>query len=373
MADVTTAAFSYSSTQDPVIKKFVDEVSDQMKVEIIQSISAKQDPATFKLAPARIRVDDAEEDSVGMVVKEMYESKPKPRQQEIVAAMRQPHVFTPKLKTDISTHRINLRSEKYALAQVNAATRFNFANEEYLRTLRNRVMALLNQSQSNSSPAAGPANRNLQFKLHQVKCLDETGEGSYFRIPVERMKSDQIDLGGTTIDDKGQTTRIDPFRVDSAFDDGDVKVYSPAKVLRTFALDTAYPKNFCVFLALAEKDSDGGFFTYIDKLFKAVKNEVTDILKKIAEKIGRALVAIFGGPIGEILFSLASLILGKLIDWIIGWFKDYDDVFEAQMAVVSLKKASATFNGNLSTSERSLIYRGHGGTYLVRYSWELTR
>jgi hypothetical protein len=150
-------------------------------------------------------------------------------------------------------------------------------------------------------------------------------------------------------------------------------VYSPVKVLRTFTLDAQYPKTFSVFLALAEKDDDGGFFSYINHLFGAVKAEVLTILKKIAEKIGQALSVILGGKIGEILFSLASLALSKLIDWITGWFTNYDDIFEAQIAAVGLRNGTATFNGSLSTSIRTLTYSGHGGQYLVRYSWELVR
>ena len=370
MPDVTTAAFSYGTTQDPVIKKFVDEVSDQMKVEIIQTLSAQKDPANFKLATApRIKPDDGdEEDSVGSVVKQMYEGSKPAMKQQVLEKLTSPQVYNAKLRMDVSSSRIDLKAARYALDQVNVATRFNFANEQYLRSLANRVTAMLAQTQSNGSTATVAPNRKLNFKVHQVKCIDETG-GAF----AEFVSHDVIDMGGTSIDDKGSTTMIAPFRVDSSFDDNDVKVYNPAKVLRSFALDNTYPKNFSVFLAIAEKDEDGGFFSYLDKLFKAVRAEVATIVKKIADMIGRTLSAIFGGKLGEILYSLASLILSKLIDWITGWFTNYDDVFEPQIAAVGLRNGTATFNGSLTSSIRSFTYSGHGGQYLVRYSWELVR
>lgn len=369
MADVTTAAFSYSSMQDPVIKKFVDEVADQMKVEVVQTLSAQKDPARFKLAtPPRIRVGQETEDSVGLVMKQAFSTMPAAKQQEALANITRPEVVSAKLKSDMAVNAIDLRSSRYALEQINTTTRFRFANRPFLQSLRTRTLEIMNQNESNSSPVTAAANKKLNFRIHAVKCIDETGLET-----LEWITHDNIDMGGTSINDKGVTSKIDTFRVSSHFDDGETVNYNPAKNLRSFALDSNYPKTFAVVLAIAEKDSDGGFFTYVDKLFKAVRQEINDILKKLAEGAQITLAAIFGERIGEILYSLATMVLSKLWDWITGWFKNYDDIFEAKAVTISVRSATATFNGSLTTGQRSLYYHGHGGQYLVKYSWEFEK
>jgi hypothetical protein len=371
MADVTTAAFSYSSTQDPVIKKFVDEVSDQMKVEIVQTLSAKKDPARYKMVAApRIKVDDQEEDSVGSVIKDMFEALDKPKQEEALSRIASPQVFTAKMRMDVASNGIDLKSAKYAGEQINPAARFAFANERYLKSLGSRVSALMAQTQSNGAAATGQPNKKLNFRLHVVKCVDETGPEGFWG---ERLGSDAIDIGGTSVSDKGVTKKIDPFRVSSNFDDGESVTYNPARVLRSFPLDSNYPKTFSVLLAMAEKDRSGGFWSYINKLFDAVKTQVLSILKKIADKISQTLAKLFGGKLGQIISSIASMILSKIIDWLTGLFKNYDDIFEPQVVTIGLDKATATFNGSLSTSQRSLTYRKFLGEYMVMYSWELEK
>jgi hypothetical protein len=175
------------------------------------------------------------------------------------------------------------------------------------------------------------------------------------------------------VSDKGVTKKIDPFRVSSNFDDGESVTYNPARVLRSFPLDSNYPKTFSVLLAMAEKDRSGGFWSYINKLFDAVKTQVLSILKKIADKISQTLAKLFGGKLGQIISSIASMILSKIIDWLTGLFKNYDDIFEPQVVTIGLDKATATFNGSLSTSQRSLTYRKFLGEYMVMYSWELEK
>ena len=64
----------------------------------------------------------------------------------------------------------------------------------------------------------------LRLRIHRVQCVAETsGPGS-----------DEIVLGGTTIDATGDTAKLPVFTVSNSFDTGDPPVvYSPP---RTFAI-----------------------------------------------------------------------------------------------------------------------------------------
>jgi hypothetical protein len=366
MPDITTAVISYSSTQDTVIKKFVDEAGDQMQVGIIQATLAHQDPGTFKMVAPRISAGNSEEDSVGLVLKEFYTSLPAAKQREMMASFKTSGAFTPKLKMDVASNRIDMRSTKYALDQIDIPARFSFANAGYLQSLRNRMSTALAQTQSNNFPATTAKIKKLRCKLHQIKCNDETGNWLF-----ERGNNDEINLAGSSVSDKGVTTLIAPFRVSSSFDDGDVKAYDPPKVLHSFTLDNTYPKNFGVFITLAEIDG-GGFLSIAQRLFIAVRREVERILEALAAKAGTTVIAIFGGKLFDILSALATLILNRIFGVIMSWIKD--DVFEPQMIFISLKNEHVTFNGGSLTSEqKTLTFHGHDGEYVVKYSLELER
>jgi hypothetical protein len=81
-------------------------------------------------------------------------------------------------------------------------------------------------------------NKGVRFRVHEVKCIDETNP--------EWPGSDEISWGGAAVDDKGTTSKIPEKKVGSGFDDGDRKIYSPPEIIKTFSLDNVYPKEFLV-------------------------------------------------------------------------------------------------------------------------------
>ena len=99
----------------------------------------------------------------------------------------------------------------------------------------------------------------LELRIHKVRCDDETNG-----FLGSEAGSDEIDLGGTTVDESGDTHKVSPFRVASFGDDGDQKVFSPPRRFTFFNLTegTAFPKGYVATLVLAEIDS-GGFNDFL--------------------------------------------------------------------------------------------------------------
>ncbi|MGH2602611.1 MAG: hypothetical protein ACRDJ9_24905, partial [Dehalococcoidia bacterium] len=77
-------------------------------------------------------------------------------------------------------------------------------------------------------------------------------------------------------------------------------------------------------------------------------------------------------PAGAIIGIVAGLVLGAIISWLAETFKD--DIFEPQVAVLSLPTADATFEGGaLQSLEEGLSFVDFGGNYTVSYTWALAR
>lgn len=215
-------------------------------------------------------------------------------------------------------------------------------------------------------------NKGLHFRLHKVKCIDETNP--------EWPGDDEIAMGGTAVPPSGNPTKVPEFMVRDDFDDGESKTYAPPRVLKSFSLDNvSYPADFLMVLAMAEKDN-GGLSQFLQDLWEAIKDEVTAIIAAVSAAagaaiggaIGGSIGTALGGPLGTIIGAVAGAILGALVAWIIAAVKD--DIFTPQSAAVHLPKANATFAGGALTSPQfSLDFRDHGGHYRLWYTWQLIR
>ncbi|MGH2584694.1 MAG: hypothetical protein ACRDJE_07245, partial [Dehalococcoidia bacterium] len=92
----------------------------------------------------------------------------------------------------------------------------------------------------------------------------------------------------------------------------------------------------------------------------------------IGAGLGGTTGAVIGGPAGAIIGIVAGLVLGAIISWLAETFKD--DIFEPQVAVLSLPTADATFEGGaLQSLEEGLSFVDFGGNYTVSYTWALAR
>lgn len=372
MGTIQVASLSRSAVRDPIVLRFVDQVVEIMKLEVEQALGALKDPTAIPAKMGRLKVGATprEYPSVGLVIQERAKSLPTDRRSSLLTRLRESAEATPRRvpATDLN---VNIRSDKYVLHQINVKSSFAFFNPAFAQ----KFLDSLNDARGDISfqrvPAAGGAviNTGLAFRLHEVKCLDETDP--------ERGGKDEISLGGTTLDDKGNVAEIKEFSV-GKYNDNDVNTFDPPKTLATFALKEEFPKTLSVFLALAEKDL-GGFADFLEKLFEAIQAEVTVILTAlgiaagaiIGGAIGSTVGTAIGGPIGSIIGLASGLILGALITFVAGVLKD--DVFEPQVATVTLPDGSATFSGSLTSPVLSLVYADFGGKYRVKYSWEISR
>jgi len=153
--------------------------------------------------------------------------------------------------------------------------------------IRDRMMVedISSASFYQPSPPATIVNKGVNFRIHEVKCIDETNP--------EWPGHDEIHWGGVAVDDKDVTTKIAEKHVRDNFDDGEKKTYSPPDIVKYFPLDDKYPKEFLITMTLAEKDS-GGMSDFLQKLYEAIKGEIF----LICEALGAAAGAYIGAQIG---------------------------------------------------------------------------
>lgn len=158
--------------------------------------------------------------------------------------------------------------------------RMKFPVDELQRMSDALVGPMTTATQETAAAAAFPELRNLELRIHRVKCVDETSE----------IGKDEIDLGGTSVDEDGDTKKISAFRVRS-FSTGTVQTYSPPRRFTHFSLTeqskVTFPKTYFVTLVVAEVDW-GGLADFLNEL-----------LDKVKAKVAAALAAAIGGAIGS--------------------------------------------------------------------------
>ncbi|MDF2521520.1 MAG: hypothetical protein K0R84_2148, partial [Clostridia bacterium] len=376
----------------PVFNKLVETTTEIMKLSIIQSIMNEDSPKKIIKRPVDVKLNNLKIETnktVGAVVADRYR-KMTPEVKDIVRRnIRNIRAVEPKLISKAASSGLILANGPSILNQINVEKEFAFiANEQDFSNFIDDIRDLLERfghgghgglgygdNSEPDTPDTNPPdepeppiilNRGLKLKLHSVKCLDETNP--------EWIGSDEISMGGTTLDDKAVQSIINEFSVYNGFDDNDIKTYNPPMVLRQFNLDDVYPKDFSAFIALAEKDS-GGFSKFIANLYDSVKIELQVIIIALAAKWGSQIgaeIGSSGGPIGAVIGAVIGAILGALIAWIVGALED--DIFPTQMATIHIPSGTTAFaNGSLQSPVTGLYFEAHDGKYEVMYSWELMR
>jgi len=210
--------------------------------------------------------------------------------------------------------------------------------------------------------AVQPPLRHLELRIHKVRCDDETNG-----LFGSEAGSDEIDLGGTTVDESGDTGKVSPFRVRSFGHDRDVQLYNPPRRFTFFNLTegTAFPKTYVVTLALAEIDS-GGFNEFLRKLTEKIKDRV---IAALTAAIGGA-VGASGGPIGIAIGVAVGYVVGKVFELLSNLWKD--DVFKPVPVHVTIPSLSARWTGGKTDGpEQTAVFKGFGGQYTVTYDWKL--
>jgi hypothetical protein len=212
-----------------------------------------------------------------------------------------------------------------------------------------------------SPVSAAITTTKAELRIHRVRCLDETG--GFF---AEKLGADEIDLGGTEVDESGDTRKISAFRVGS-FDDGEQRVFSPPRRLTFFNLTegTAFPKSYFVSMVLAEIDM-GGLPDFLNQL-----------LNKVKDRVITALTAAIGTAIGAS-GGLVGMVIGLAVGWAVGKVWEFfhsvwnDDVFEPVTVRLTMPSLTARWTGGRTDSpERTVTFSGHDGKYELTYDWRL--
>lgn len=390
------------------LQKLVEQVVEILKLSIVQGINATMNPQVYKCKPKELTVGTVNYPSVALVVAERIKSLDQQRLNPVRLALGRNRSIT----SAIRAGGIDIRSEKSITEQIDVKKLFAFVNGTTFSEAAMEQMvksfsvitsqevtpieeAVLNDLRSVDikyggvlpenwlegfggrlmSVAANRAalvnlNKQLKFRVHEIKCIDETDP--------EWAGSDTISWGGVTIDDKEATSKI-PEKLIGDFNDSDSKIYNPPEIVSNFSLDNTYPKKFLVTMALAEKDS-GGMSEFIQKLYEATKAQITLIITALGAAAGAAIGAevggtvgtVIGGPLGTIIGVAAGAILGALIAWLASVLQD--DIFPPQASALFLYSASDAFpGGGLVSPRQELCYRDHGGDYRITYDWEIIR
>ncbi len=376
MGDATIGFAGLDQIKDPELSRFIERVTDLMKLEVLHTLTAKATPTVSGLRPQPLMVGVKERKayaSVGKVVSDWIDKKPAETKANMLKRATSGAALTPALKTFGRELGFDVKSAKYGLDQIDARTHFGFMNANFMTKLMTSVKGHLDfLGHVGAPPAAAPIviNKGLKLFCDRIKCIDETDP--------EFFGDDEISCGGVAIDDKEKTTNIPAFTV-GTFKDGVTKNYSPDRLLKSFEISgSEYPKTYAAFIALAEKDN-GGFSDFLEELFGAVKAEVTIILgalgavagAEIAAAIGGTLGATLGGPIGVIIGIAAGLALAALVSWIASALED--DVFEPQVTTVTFAGPASDFGGSLTSPTMKFTYRDFGGKYALSYYWKIVR
>lgn len=220
----------------------------------------------------------------------------------------------------------------------------------------------VNRVETGGSRASAQALKKLELRVHNVKCIDETGGWL-----AERAGDDEIKLGGTTVDATGNTKNVAAFMVRNDFDDGEQKVYSPAKQFTEFNLTegNTFPKSYFVTLVLAEVDM-GGISEFLNKLLGIVKEKVKNALIAAGVSLG----GVIGGPLGAAIGAM----VGYVVDRVFESFKAIwdDDVFKPVTVSVNIPSATTLFPGGRMDSPEAMVnFSGHDGKYQLIYDWRV--
>lgn len=213
----------------------------------------------------------------------------------------------------------------------------------------------------------------LGLYIRRVKCVDETG-GKW----REKIGSDEIALGGVSVDETGDVNKISEKFVGGNFDDGDSKWYSPSWRWHWFSMQeggNSWPKSYFLTFVLAEKDS-GGLSEFLEKLWPEIKWSVMAALTAagvgagtVFGPVGTGTGAIIGAAVGAAIGNA----VGKIIEWFIKMWKD--DIFPPSTISITIPSYSARWyrNGNWSdrTDDRRVHFYGHKGHYFIEYYWRV--
>ncbi len=211
----------------------------------------------------------------------------------------------------------------------------------------------------------------LNLRIHEVKCVDETG--GFFG----EFASDEIYLGGFSIDNNNTTNQISAFHVKSDFDDGETKKYDPPKIFASFNLGGAFTttKQFAAGLLLVEKDL-GNLASLITGIYNKFKTLVAQRVAAEKTRLERLATSRSGGSLvatSVIVGMVWPFVKVHLYPYVLETVKSWlaDELFPLQDVMTTINGSNHTWNGKKTSPVGMVEFKAHDGTYRVFYSWEL--
>ena len=218
----------------------------------------------------------------------------------------------------------------------------------------------------------------LRLRLHEIRCLDATNPET---------GKDEISFSGVGLN--GPAASFDPITATPSNTDmvdlqdtgqyrtGDVNDWPTGTRVHDFSLNQIImPHVFSVYFVLAETDW-GGFANFIEDLYEDIEADVATILAELATMVGTAIAAGAGigsiaGPLGTVIGAIAAAALAAIIALISSISRD--DIFppmQIPMMLTPETLAGSPFFGGTETAEFYETFVDHGGSYRLKYSWEL--
>jgi len=351
MADITMS--QVTELEDPKLRAVAKRVFLTVRLAAEKAVAHHAEPNNFSIA--------ADPESLEQIFlsrfKELRVEKQQAAKAKVISFVKAPPVSRTGVYGDLSS--VDLRSATDVEAQVKALAfpanlKFPINHLNSLSTLHGNILpvipgGLIPQQTTNK----------LELRIHKVKCIDETGGWPEWG-------DDEIYLGGTTVDETGDTKKVSKFHVKDFAKDGDVKNYAPPKQFTWFSLlgGTTWPKSYFVTLVLAEVDM-GGLADFLNKLLEKVKEQVVIALVAAGADIGASV-----GIVGAVIGAVVGWVVGMVFEWLKSWWSD--DIFKPVTVSISIPSLNARWAGGQTDSPEGWIkWWGHGGTYKLWYDWRL--
>ena len=237
------------------LRKLIDKTTDLLKLAAVQAINSRGNSEVYKFVPTPLKVGGKKQisyPSASSVVGDRFDRLDESGKKAAKLALGRDATIT----SLIRRYAVDMRSSKSVIAQIDIKSHYSFVNGEsfgeagvtrMLKELSSVSMADTTYGVSDAlsadlaalatrygssiaanasvrfrkaiedaaSKAAAGLNTGVNFRVHEVKCVDETSP--------EWPGSDEISWGGAAVDDKGNSLKISEYFVGGGFDDGDKK------------------------------------------------------------------------------------------------------------------------------------------------------
>ena len=339
---------------DPKLRAIAQRITKKVELAIEKAGANQQDPKKYPLA--------ADPKSFEQIIVSRFK-KLSPEKKKIAIAKIMSRINASKASRDAhygDLAKIDLTKADSIEAQSKALPTPEDVkiSTEYLKKLTNihgdvilPVQSVIEEASKTNGLMLQATTDNLEFRIQSVRCNDRTSDGF-----LGTEATDEIRLGGITVDENGDTKTVSDFSVQTFSYDGQQKTYTTPLRFTNFNLNEGtFPKTYIVLLALAEADM-GDFSKFISDLWSSVKVEVN-----------AAVTGAISPILGPILASSVAFVLSSVVNLIIRI--NGDEVFVPATLSCTINSFGGTWDGRTDSPEHVASFTGFGGSYGITYDW----